>query len=148
MDINKLKKLRELTGISLKECQNALSEAQGDLEKAKEVLKKWGKEFAQKKSTRETKSGAIGSYVHSNRKIGVLLDIRCESDFVAKSENFKTLIHELCLQIASMDPDDKKSLIEQVWVKNNTKTIKDLIDEYVAKLGENITIERFIRYEI
>lgn len=145
--IDKIKKLRKETGISILECKKALKEAQGDIEKAKEVLKKWGKEFAQKKKERETKEGLISTYLHPNRKIGVMLELNCESDFVAKSKEFQNLAHELCLQIAAMDPEEN-SLLEQPWIKDQTKTIKDLIDEYIAKLGENIIIKRFVRYEI
>jgi len=145
--IEKIKKLRQDTGISIGECKKALEEAQGDIERAKEFLKKWGKEFAQKKKERETKEGIISTYVHQNRKVGVMVELNCESDFVAKSKEFQNLAHELCLQIAAMNPE-ADLLLEQPWIRDQTKTIKDLIDEYIAKLGENIVVRRFIRYEI
>ncbi len=96
---------------------------------------------------KELKQGIIESYIHQNKKIGVLVELRCETDFVAKTEEFKKLAHELCLQIAAMNPK-KTSLLRQPWIRDETKTIKELIDEYIAKLGENIIIKRFVRYEI
>ncbi|OGZ17511.1 MAG: elongation factor Ts [Candidatus Nealsonbacteria bacterium RBG_13_36_15] len=193
ININKVKQLREETGVSFAECRKALEETRDDIEKAKETLRKWGRELAGKKSERETKEGIIESYVHPNRKIGVLLDIRSESDFVAKSEGFKILAHEICLQIAAMKPlylkiedipeeflrkerniykeqlknsgkpkkiadqiiegklkkcKEEISLLSQPWIKDQQKTIKILIDEYIAKFGENIIIKEFVRYEI
>lgn len=148
VSIEKLKKLRSETGISLMKCKKALEEANGDLEKAKEILRKEGIEFATKKKERGTKEGIIEGYIHPNKKIGVLLDIRCETDFVAQNKEFQKLAHEICLHIAAMNPENKESLLEEPWIKDETKKIKDLISEYIAKLGENIVIERFIRYEI
>jgi len=95
---------------------------------------------------KELNQGVIEAYIHQNKRIGVLVDLRCETDFVARTEEFKKLAHELCLQIAAMNPK-KTSLMRQPWIRDETKTIKDLIDEYIAKLGENIIIKRFIRYE-
>ena len=105
MDINIVKQLREETGASVMECNNALDESKGDLEKAKEILKRKGQATALKKSSRETKSGLIESYIHASGKVGVLLDLRCETDFVAKNDLFKELSHEICLQIAAMSPE-------------------------------------------
>ena len=105
MDINIVKQLREETGTSVMECNNALDESKGDLEKAKEILKRKGQATALKKSSRETKSGLIESYIHASGKVGVLLDLRCETDFVAKNDLFKELSHEICLQIAAMSPE-------------------------------------------
>lgn len=155
--IDKIKRLREQTGISVSECKKALEEARGDIERAKEVLRKKGKEFAEKKTAREASQGLIASYIHNNKKLGVLLDIRCESDFVAKSDDFQALAKEICMQIAAMAPSsiDKPGekekdapLLSQPWIKDESRTIKDLIDEYVARVGENIKAERFERYEI
>ena len=193
VDIEKLKQLREETSVSISECRKALQEANGDIEKAKEVLRSFGEKIADKKSSRDTNTGIIESYIHPNKKIGVLLDIRSESDFVSKSEGFKELAHDICLQIAALNPlfvsmenipeeildkekiiaeaqfkDSKKpenilkeiiegklekfkkenSLLEQLWIKNSEKTIKDLISQQIAKFGENIIIKSFIRYEI
>jgi len=147
ISIDQIKQLRQETGVSITECKKALEQAKGDLEKAKEILKKWGKEIAGKKAERETGLGIIEAYVHPDKRIGAMIELRCETDFVAKSKDFKELAHELCLQIAAMDPEED-SLLSQPWIKDETKTIKELIDEYIAKLGENIIIKGFIRYEI
>jgi len=146
VSIDLVKQLREETAVSVSDCKKALEESKGDLKKAKEILKKWGKDLAGKKTGRETSQGIIESYIHPNKKVGVLLELDCETDFVAKSEDFKTLAHELCLQIAAVR--DEVPVLEQPWVKDPSKTIKDLVEEYVAKIGENITIKRFERYEV
>ena len=148
MLIEKIKKLRNETGISISECKKALEEANGDINLAKEILKKWGKEFARKQSERKAREGIVATYLHPNQKIGVILELNCETDFVAKSQDFQNLAHELCLQIASMNPPDTDSLFVQPWIKDETKVVKDLVDHYVAKLGENILVKRFDRYEI
>ena len=145
--IDKIKQLRAETEVSITECKKALEAAGGNLEKAKEILRKWGKELAQKKREKETVQGIIESYIHPNQKIGVLLELNCETDFVAKSKDFQWLAHELCLQVAAMG-DEEIPLLRQPWIKDETKTVKDLIDEYVAKLGENIIVKKFIRYKI
>ena len=192
VNIEDIKKLREETAVSLAECRKALEEAKGDNEKAKEILRKMGRDLANKRLEKEAKSGLVHCYIHPNKKIGVLIELRCESDFVAKGEDFKNLAHELCLQIAAMNPlfikeedipeevlskereiykeqiepgkpeniakniiegklkkyKEETSLFSQPWIKDNSKTIKDLFDEYFAKIGENIKIKRFTRYEI
>ncbi len=90
--------------------------------------------------------GIIESYIHSNKRIGVLLELRCETDFVAKTDEFRNLAHELCLQVAAMNPK-KPELISQPWIKDESKKIKDLVQEYAEKLGEDVIIKRFIRYD-
>ncbi|MGB9743196.1 MAG: translation elongation factor Ts [Minisyncoccales bacterium] len=146
ISINQIKQLREETGISISDCRKALIESRGDLEMAKEILRKKGKEVAAKKINRQTSQGVIASYIHPNNKIGVLLELNCETDFVSRSKDFQNLAHELCLQIAAMG--EEMALLEQPWIKDQSKTINDLIKEYIAKLGENITVKRFTRYEI
>ena len=145
--IEQIKQLREETGVSISECKKALEQANGDIEKAKEVLRKWGKELAGKKSEREAGQGIVETYVHPNKKIGAMVELRCETDFVAKSKDFKELAHEICLQITAMNPE-KDSLLSQDWIKDDSKTIKQLVEEYIAKIGENIVVKRFERYEI
>ncbi len=192
-NIEDVKKLREETGVSPNEIKKALEQTQGDLEKAKEILRTWGKNLVGKKTDRQANQGIIETYIHPNSKTGVLLDIRCETDFVAKSPDFKNLAHEICLQIAAMKPlyvkdteipdeiidgevkiyteqlkDSGKpenivkqvlegkikkykesiSLLDQIWVKDDSKTIKNLVEEAISKIGENIEIKRFSRYEI
>jgi elongation factor Ts len=146
--INQVKQLRQETGVSVLQCKKALEESKGDLDKAKEVLRKKGLELAGKKSQRAAGSGIIDSYVHPDSRKGVLLELRCETDFVAKSDDFKNLAHEICLQIAAMYPEDQDSLLSQAWIKDESKTIKDLIAEYISKLGENIIIKEFSRFAI
>jgi len=144
--IEQIKKLREETGVSIMECKSSLIEAKGDFKKAKEILKNRGSQVAGKKIKRRTGQGIIEGYIHPGKKIGAMIELHCESDFVSRSEDFQKLAHELCLQIAAMNPK-KTSLMSQPWIRDETKTIKDLIQEYITKLGENINIKRFIRYE-
>ena len=146
--IEEVKQLRQETGVSVSECKKALEKSDGDFDKAKETLRKKGLELAGKRAEREAGSGIIDSYIHPDNRVGVLIELRCETDFVAKSEDFKNLAHELCLQIAAMDPEDQDSLLSQSWVKDESKKIKDLLAEYIAKLGENIIIKNFSRFEI
>jgi len=119
ISIDQIKQLRQETGISISECKKALEKSNGDIEKAKIMLREWGKELADKKSAREAGEGIIDAYIHPNKKVGVLLDLRCESDFVARSEDFQNLAHEICLQIAAMKPlyatsqDIPKELLDQ-----------------------------------
>ncbi|KPJ56930.1 hypothetical protein AMJ49_03390 [Parcubacteria bacterium DG_74_2] len=145
ISLEKIKKLRQETSLSISECKKALEKAGGDLKKAKEFLREWGGDFASKRSGRETGEGIIEGYIHPNKRIGVLLEINCESDFVARSTKFQELAHEICLQIAAMG---EKDLLSQLWIRDQNKTIKNLIQEHIAKFGENITIRRFIRYEL
>jgi elongation factor Ts len=144
--IEQVKKLRDETLVSVAECRRALETAGGDNDKAKEILKQWGKDLAKKKLDRQTSQGIIESYIHPNKKVGVLLELDCETDFVAKSQDFQKLSHELCLQVAAIGEDIP--LLEQAWIKDNSKTIKDLIGEYVGKIGENVLIRRFVRYDV
>ncbi len=146
-NLEQLKKLREETGVSMGECQKALKEAGGDIVKAKEFLKKLGKELAQKKAERVTCQGIIDTYIHPNKKVGAMIELRCETDFVAKNPDFLKLAHELCLQIAAINPEEIP-VLEQPWIKDQAKTVKNLIEDTIAKLGENIILEKFIRYEL
>lgn len=191
--IEEIKQLREETGVSITECKKALESSKGDFDKAKELLRKKGMELADKRSLKQAGAGIIEGYIHSDSRVGVLLEIRCETDFVAKSPDFKNLAHEICLQIAAMKPlflseedipekflDGEKKiykeqlkdsgkpekivnqviggklkkykeqvcLIYQPWIKDDSKTIKDLLNDYLVKLGENIIIKRFSRFEI
>ncbi len=147
ISIDQIKQLRGLTGASIAECKKALEKSKGDINKARQVLKRLGQDFARKRTGKETEEGVIDSYIHAGKKLGVLLELNCESDFVARSDDFKKLAHELCLQIAAFLQEDIP-LLEQPWVKDQNKTVKDLIDEYIAKFGENIIIKRFSRYEL
>lgn len=147
-NINQIKQLRDETGASIVECKKALEESGGDKEKAIEILKKSQKILVSKKSEEEAKEGLIETYLHSNSKIGVLIEINCQTDFVAKNQEFKNLAHDLAMQIAATDPSDIEALLEQPFIKDPNKTIGDLISEYIAKLGENIKVSRFIKYQM
>ncbi len=146
--IEDIKKLREETGASPVKIKKALEEAGGDFAKAKELLSAWGAMKAGEKGDRETHDGMIDFYVHPNAKSGVLLEIRCETDFVAKSLEFKNLSHEICLQIAGLKAESVEALLAQPWVKDESKTVKSLVEETTAKVGERIEVKRFARYEI
>ncbi len=193
VDMKVVKKLREQTGIGILECKKAVEEAGNDLVKAGELLRKKGFEKAKKKSSRATNQGAIGSYIHSNGRIGVLLELGCETDFVAKNEDFLQLRKDICMQIAAMNPkyvsekeiptevvDKEKeiyreqmlnsgkpeniidkiiegklnkwytecTLLHQIFFKDDSKNIDKLIAEAIHKLGENIVVKRFLRYEV
>lgn len=146
--INQIKKLREQIRAPVMECKRALEECQGDFKKAKSWLRKKGLVRVEKKKDREAKQGLIHCYTHSDGKIGAMIKICCESDFVAKNREFEKLSHELCLQVAAMKPKNVKALLCQEYIRDPKKTIKDLLNEAIAKFGENIKIEEFTRLEV
>lgn len=144
MNIEDLKKLREETGAGIADCKEALSVSKGDINKAKEWLKQKGLDKAASKKDREVKTGIVEVYSHGG-KVGVLVEVLCETDFVAKTEDFKNLAHELALQIASMNPSSVEDLLKQEYIRDSSQTIDQLIKGIVAKLGENIQVGRFER---
>lgn len=144
MDLNLIKKLREQTGAGIADCKEALSQSKGDLDKAKEVLKKKGLEKAATKTEREIKAGLVETYSHGG-KVGVLVELLCETDFVAKLDDFKNLAHELSLQIASMAPSSVEELLTQPYIRDATQTVDQLVKSVSGKLGENIQVGRFER---
>lgn len=143
-----IKKLRDQTGLGISDCKKALTEASGDYKKALEVLKKRAGEIAAKKGDRAVGEGIIESYIHHNNKIGVLLELACETDFVAKNEEFKKLAHEIALQIAAGEYGDCKTLLESDFFKDTSVKIVDLIKEAAAKFGENIELKRFVKFTV
>lgn len=148
VNINDIKKIREITGISVEAVREALEKAGGKIEEALQMLKKRGIEVAAKKFARETGQGLIFSYIHSNGKIGVLLKLLCETDFVAKNEQFGELGHELSLHIAAMNPQNTEELLAQPYVRDQDLSVDALVKNYIAKLGENIRISEFCRFDI
>lgn len=144
VSLDVLKKLREETQAGVADCRQALEDANGDYEKAKKLLTERGLEKAAKKSDRETAQGLVESYVHGG-KVGVLVEVRCETDFVARNDEFKALAHEIALQIAAMEPKDVPALLESEYIRDPKLTIQDLIKLTIAKTGENITVGRFER---
>lgn len=148
VDIELLKKLRNETGVSLSDCRRALLETHNDYKKALEWLKKQGLEKAAKKAERETSQGLIESYIHSNGKVGVLVELLCETDFVARTAEFKNLAHEIALQVSAMNPKDGEALLKQEYIRDPGQTIESLIKQTIAKLGENIVLKRFSRLDL
>lgn len=144
MNIEDIKKLREQTGAGIADCKEALSLSKGDLAKAKGWLKKKGLDKASSKAEREVKAGLVDTYSHGG-KVGVLVEVLCETDFVARTEDFKNLAHELTLQIASMNPASVEELLSQEYIRDNSLTIDQLIKSVIGKLGENIQVGRFER---
>jgi len=148
VDLKLLKKLREETSASVSDCRRALEESSGNYEKALQWLQKRAAEKAEKKKDRETGEGLVESYVHQNGKIGVLVQVLCETDFVARTNEFKNLAHEIAMQVAAMNPKDVDELLKQEYIKDSSMTIQEMIKQTVGKLGENITIKGFSRLEI
>ncbi|MGH7165289.1 MAG: translation elongation factor Ts [Nitrospiraceae bacterium] len=188
-----VKELREKTGAGILDCQKALVESGNDIEKAIEHLRQKGLAAAQKKAGRETNEGLIAAYVHPGNRIGVLVEVNCETDFVARNEEFQSFVKDIALQVAASSPSfvkredvparllekeqsiyqaqakemgkpaatwpkiiegklekfyQENCLLEQVFIKDPTVTIKDLLGQKIAKIGENITIRRFTRYQL
>jgi elongation factor Ts len=148
MNIKDIKKLRQQTGAGVVAAKKALEEAKGDMKKAQEIIRQKGLAKADKKSDRETKSGQVYAYVHGDGVVGALVEINCETDFVARNEEFGILCKEIAMQIVSMNPKDVKDLLAQKYIRDVQKTIQDLVKQAIAKLGENITISRFERFEL
>lgn len=188
-----VKDLREKTGLGVMDCKKALEESNGDLERAVEYLRKKGLKTAEKKSGRVTLQGRIGSYIHSDGKLGTLVELNCETDFAAQSEDFKELLKDLCMQVAAAAPlgvtskdipeeilakekeiyreqalsEEKpekvvdkivegrlkkfyqeKCLMEQPFIRDDSMTVGDLITSKIAKIGENLSVRRFVRFRI
>ena len=137
-----------MTGASVDAIRKALEEADGEIERALKLLKDRGAMVAAKKASRQTGEGIISYYVHANSKVGVLVKLLCETDFVARTEQFKELGHELAMHIAAMDPISINDLLSQTYIRDQDVTIDALIKDYIAKLGENIKIGEFCRFEI
>ena len=142
-----VQKLRDATGAGVMDCQRALKEAGGDFDAAMNLIGERGLEKVEKRAGRETGAGLVHSYVHNGR-IGVLLDLRAETDFVVRSEPFKKLAHELAMQIAASAPADIEELLGQPYIKDESSIVKDIVNEVIAKVGENITVGKFNRMEI
>lgn len=144
ISLDTLKKLRAETQAGVADCRKALEDAGGDYQKAKKLLTERGLEKASKKEGKETSQGIIEAYVH-NGKVGVLVVLRCETDFVARTDEFKNLAHELALQVCSMNPKNVSELLKSPYIRDPKITIADLVKQVIAKVGENITVARFTR---
>ncbi|MBU2632497.1 translation elongation factor Ts [Patescibacteria group bacterium] len=147
-DIKLLKQIREETQASIIDIKKALEETNSDCKKALEWLKKRGIEKAEKKATRETSQGLVECYTHQTGRVGAMIELLCETDFVAKTEEFKGLAHELAMQVTAMNPKDASELLKQDYIKDSAMTIEELIKSVIGKLGENITVRNIQRFEI
>lgn len=151
-----IKQLREKTGAGIMECKRALDEG-GSFDEAEKLLKKWGLATAEKKAGRETSQGVVDSYVHAGR-IGAMIELNCETDFVARTDDFKTLAREIAMQVAATNPsritsqdsstDGDVPLLDQPYIRDPGRTVQELVNEAIAKLRENIVIRRFVRFEL
>ena len=146
--MDKIKKLRDKTGAGVMGVKKALEEAKGDMKKAEEIVRKKGLAKAAKKSDREVNSGLIYSYVHQTGKVGAMIEMACETDFVAQNDEFVGLCKEVAMQIASMNPKDVKELEEMSYIRDSSKKVGELVKELVGKIGENMRIVRFPRFEL
>ncbi|NTV30812.1 translation elongation factor Ts [candidate division WWE3 bacterium] len=146
--MDQIKQLREETGAGVMDAKQALEAAGGNYQKALEELKAKGIARAAKKADRTTQSGTIYAYVHGEGQMGAMIELNCETSFVAKTDEFKKLAHEICLQIVSMNPENVDQLLSQEYIRDSKKTIKDLISELISKTGENMTLRRFTRYQL
>ena len=158
-----IKDLRAQSGAGIMDCRSVLLECEGNIDKALEILKEKGLVKAQKKAGRTTSQGLVESYIHTAGRIGAMIEINCETDFVARTDEFKEMAHCLAMQVAALDPQyiseadipedadvvpEEACLLNQQYIKDPTKTVKDVVTETIAKVGENITIGRFVRYEL
>ncbi|HEX8932078.1 MAG TPA: translation elongation factor Ts [Patescibacteria group bacterium] len=148
IDLKTLKKLRDETSASIADCRRALDESEGNFDKALSWLKKRATEIAAKKADRETGEGIVEAYIHQNGKVGVLVELLCETDFVAKTDEFKHLAREIGMQVAAMNPENVESLLQQEYIRDGSQTIEALVKAAIGKTGENITVKRFARFEI
>ena len=157
-----IKSLREETSAGVMDCKKALEEAQGDLSAAISLLREKGIANVAKKTDRATNEGIIESYIHGNSKVGAMVELVCETDFVARMEEFKELAHNLAMQVAAMNPqyldeeeieekstnDNELLLMKQAFIKDSSKNISDLVTDLASKVGENIKVRRFSRFEL
>lgn len=144
---DQIKKLREVTGAGVMECKRAIDDTGGDLEAAVKLIHERGLVKAEKKGGRKTGAGLLETYLH-NERVGVLLEVRCETDFVARTEAFRTLAHDLAMQVAAMNPVNVEELLKQAYIKDESITVQEFIKKTIAVTGENIKVERFCRYEL
>jgi elongation factor Ts len=151
-----IKELREETGAGVMASKRALEEAAGDLDRAREILRVEGLALAEAKSGRETRQGHIESYIHASRPLGALLALGCETDFMARTDEFRALARDLAMHIAAMNPGkvtgddegDGEALVDQAYFRDGSKTVGSVISELVARTGENIQVLRFSRFEL
>jgi len=147
-NLNQIKKLRDQTKAGVVDCHQALQASGGDLKKAKEWLKKKGVASADKRGGREAKCGLIETYSHHGGRIVSVVELNCETDFVARTDEFKKLAHELAMQVAAMNPKNVQELLKQLCIRDEKLTVDELIKEAIGKIGENIVVNRVARFEL
>ena len=143
-----VKRLREETGAGVMDCKRALDEAKGDFEKAKGLIKERGLAKAKEKADREAREGVVEAYVHAGGRIGAMVELSSETDFVARNPDFKELAREIAMQVAAMDPTDVDQLLGQPYIRDASKTIGELVTTIAASTGENVRVKRFKRFEL
>ena len=160
-----VKELRDRSGAGVMDAKRALDEAGGDMEGAAALLRERGLAAAAKRAERETSQGVVDTYIHAGGRIGALVEVNCETDFVANTDEFRALVHEVAMQVAAMNPavvapadrvgrpelegaDEEVALLSQPWVKDGSKTVGELVQDAVARTGENIRVRRFARFEL
>jgi elongation factor Ts len=143
-----VKRLREETGAGVMDCKRALDEAKGDFERAKALIKERGLAKAKEKSDREANEGVVEAYVHAGGRIGAIVELSSETDFVARNADFKGLAKEIAMQVAAMDPTNVDQLLEQPYIRDSSKTIGELVTGIAATTGENVRVKRFKRFEL
>ena len=148
ISMDQIKKLRSDTGAGVMDAKKALEESKGDIKKAKAWITKKGLAKAERKASRETGSGIIHSYVHHNALSGAMVELQCETDFVASNEEFVYLAKELAMQVNSMNPTSVKDFLSQEYIRDSKLTVEKLIKGVSGKLGENIQLKRFVRYSL
>ena len=163
ISVDQIKELRERTAAGVMDSKRALEKAGGDVDRAEEILREQGAASAARKSSRATNEGLVESYVHSGGRIGALVEVNCETDFVARTPEFRELAHDVAMQVAAMSPEfidesevpedqthdpQQACLMQQPYIKDTTKTVGDLVKETVGKLGENIRIKRISRFSL
>ena len=148
VDVIAIKKLRELTGAGVADCRMALEASKGDQKKAVDWLRKKGIEKAEKKADRQVKAGKVFSYLHHTGRLGAIVSLACETDFVAKTDDFQNLGKELALHIAASKPKDVEDLLKQEYVRDPSKTVEELVKEVIGKLGENMQVVEFKIVEV
>ena len=164
ISVESIKELRALTGAGIMDCKHALEETNGNVEQAEEILRQQGIAAAAKKASRSANQGLVESYIHSGGRIGALVEVNCETDFVARTPEFREMAHDLAMQVAAMSPlyvdgddvpDDQEDvnpqeacLMQQPFIKDPTKTIQDVVNETVARLGEAVRVRKFARFSL
>lgn len=147
VNVADVKKLREKTGAGMMDCKKALEVAQGDFNQAQEILRQKSLIKADKKFDRETKEGYVASYVHTNNKIAALVEILCETDFVARNQDLQNMANDVAMQVVAMNPDDTEELLAQDYIRDPKITVEELVKQTSGILGEKLVVNRFVRYE-